>query len=100
MPRESPGWPILKAKSGPKGPSICIDAANPTVSADLIAVLAASMILLRLGTNSRARNVKNFSGAWNTESIKAVSLSAVFSFLQEFVYIQPLFLPCQNDWPD
>jgi hypothetical protein len=41
-PREIPGWPILKAKSGPNGPTICIVAAKPVVTVDLAAFLAAS----------------------------------------------------------
>ena len=56
MPSEIPGWPILNAKSGPNGPRICIVVASPVVIVDLVAFLAASMIRLRLGANSLAKN--------------------------------------------
>src|SRR6266851_10289904 len=76
MPNEIPGWPILKAKSGPNGPRICIVAANPVVIVAWVAFRAASIVRLGLGANSLARNARNFSRAWDSELINGEFLLA------------------------
>src|SRR5713101_7444182 len=82
MPNEIPGWPILKAKSGPNGPRICIVAARPVVTVALVAFLAASMIRLWLGANSLAKNARNVSKAWDSELINGEFL-LIAAYLSE-----------------